>query len=307
MAIANLGWAWGMLETHHSRMVVSMVSIYTRQVVSPIQSTIDLISVAQEFRGYPEQVKLIEWFQASTGLQKQLEFALLWRDGDDRGAIDFVQVFKYYRGLPHQNAALKWLQHASQPKTLDGFARLWMQTLVINPEIRLTVPFYQQTDNHFEPMRTCNTSSCAMVAKYLGAAIDSDDEYYQIVRRYGDTTDHAAQTQALSAIGIRSTWHTDLGYEHLDQSLEAGLPIVIGILHRGSLASPTGGHLLVVIGSTASKDYICHDPFGSLLDAGGGYTGDVQNGNAIIYPRHVLNYRWLADGDRSGWGRLFYR
>lgn len=269
--------------------------------------SIDLIAIARNFRNESKQIKLIQWFQASTGPEKQAQFALMWRDGKDLGAIDFVQAFRFYQGIPHQNAALKWLQQASQPKTLEGLVRMWYQLpAVASKEIRLNVPFYEQTDNQFEPQRTCNTSSCAMVAKFLGAKIAGDDAYYQIVRKYGDTTDHNAQTKALATLGIRSTWNTNLNYEDLDQSLEAGIPLVIGILHRGTLQSPTGGHMIVVIGRTANRNYICHDPFGSVLDPDGGYTGPVENGKAVVYPRYILNRRWLPDGDKSGWGRLFY-
>jgi len=273
-------------------------------------SELTLITIAREFRNQPQQIRLIQWLQNSTGAQKQAEFALMWRDGEDRGPIDFVNVFRSYQGLPHQNAALRWLQDATQEKTWAGFVKLWVEW-THSPgakvrEIRLRVPFYPQTDNKFEPSRTCNTSSCAMVARFLGAKIASDDAYYQIVRKYGDTTDHTAQTKALAELKIKSTWHTNLGYDDLDKSLEAGLPIVIGILHRGSLASPTGGHMIVVIGRTAHHDYICHDPYGSLLDPGGGYTGKVSNGNGVIYSRTILNRRWLPEGPRSGWGRLFY-
>jgi hypothetical protein len=276
------------------------------------QPSVNLIAIAKDFRNDPQQIKLIQWFQSSTGAQKQAEFALMWRDGEDRGAIDFVQVFQSYQGMPHQNAALKWLQQESQEKTLVGFGKLWMEwsknPAVTNAkEIRLKVPYYQQVDNKFEPMRTCNTSSCAMVARYLGAKISGDDAYYQIVRKYGDTTDHAAQTKALAELGIKSTWNTNLGFDDLDKSLQSGVPSVIGILHRGTLASPKGGHMIVVIGITAGKDYICHDPFGSLLDPNGGYTGNVNSGNGVIYPRYVLNRRWLPEGNQSGWGRLFFR
>jgi hypothetical protein len=63
--------------------------------------------------------------------------------------------------------------------------------------IELDVPFYPQTDNYTMPDRTCNSSSCAMAAKFLGANIKGDDEYLQIVLTHGDTTDHSAQTEAL--------------------------------------------------------------------------------------------------------------
>jgi hypothetical protein len=270
---------------------------------------LSLLIVANEFHNDPQQIKLIRWLQSSTGEQKQAEFALMWRDGQAGGAIDFVQVFQSYKALPHQNAALNWLEQSSQPKTLEGFFRMWQdwQTVPKGNIIRLKVPYYQQVDNRYEPMRTCNTSSCAMVARYLGAKIGGDDEYYKIVRKYGDTTDHNAQTKALVEIGVKSSWHTNLGFADLDESLELGMPIVIGILHRGSLSAPTGGHMIVVIGRTSSKDYICHDPFGSLLDRGGGYTGAATNGNGVTYPRYVLNRRWLPENDKSGWGRLFQR
>ena len=270
-------------------------------------STLSLVLAASDYHNDPQQIKLVQWLQSSTGAQKQAEFAMMWRDSADASAIDFVQVFRSYKAMPHQNAALKWLEQSTQPKTLEGFFRMW-QDWRRAPQpaaIRLKVPYYQQVDNKFEPMRTCNTSSCAMVARFLGAKISSDDEYYKIVRKYGDTTDHSAQTQALAELGIRSTWNTDLEFEDLDRSLAAGLPAVIGILHRGTLAAPTGGHMIVVIGQTGAKDYICHDPFGSILDAGGGYTGDVNHGNSVIYPRYLLNRRWLPDGEHSGWGRLF--
>lgn len=173
-----------------------------------------------------------------------------------------------------------------------------------NGEIRLKVPYFSQRDNEHQAERTCNTSSCAMVAKYLGANISGDDAYWQYVNRHGDTTEHTVQTQALLDLGIKSTWNTNLGFDDLDKSLAAGLPIVIGIYHRGSLDAPTGGHMLVVVGRTAKGDYICNDPYGSVLD---GYSSeDINSGNNVVYPRNVMSRRWLTDGEKAGWGRLFY-
>jgi Peptidase_C39 like family len=179
--------------------------------------------------------------------------------------------------------------------------------------IRLSVEFSSQVSREGEPSdlpeniqnRMCNSSSNFMVARFLGAKVKSDDAFYRLVTPHGDTTDHSAISRALDGIGIKSSWHTNLGFADLDQSLEAGVPVVLGILHRGSLSNPTGGHMIVAIGRTAAGDYICHDPFGSLLDAGGGYTGDANNGNSVVYPRSLLQRRWLPEGANSGWGRLF--
>jgi len=167
--------------------------------------------------------------------------------------------------------------------------------------IKLPVPYFSQRDNEAESWRTCNTSSCAMVAKYLGAKISGDDDYYQYVRRHGDTTEHPVQTAALIDIGIKSEWHIDLDFEDLDKSLASGFPIVIGILHHGSLEAPTGGHMIVVIGRTAQGDYLVNDPYGDVND-----DYETTNGAGLTYARRVLESRWKEGGSKCGWGRLFY-
>jgi predicted chitinase len=170
-----------------------------------------------------------------------------------------------------------------------------------NGAIQLPVPFFSQRDNMEQPYRTCNTSSCAMVAKFLGANISGDDDYFQYVIKYGDTTDHSAQTQALAELGIQSTWNTNLDFDDVDKSLASGLPAVIGILHHGPVEAPSGGHMIVAIGRTAGGDYIINDPFGNLLD---GYAS--EDGAGLTYSRRELTGRWTADGPKTGWGRLFY-
>jgi GH24 family phage-related lysozyme (muramidase) len=141
-----------------------------------------------------------------------------------------------------------------------------------------------------------------MVAKFLGAKIAGDDEYFQYVIKHGPSVDHNAQTQALMDIGIKSTWNTNLDLDDLDKSLNNGLPIVIGILHHGSLEQPSGGgHIIVVVGRNANGDYIVNDPYGDLISE---YNDD--NGKNVVYSRHVLTCRWTVEGKGSGWGRLFY-
>ena len=174
-------------------------------------------------------------------------------------------------------------------------------TAASNGAIQLPVPFFSQRDNREQADRTCNTSSCAMVAKFLGANISGDDDYFQYVIKYGDTTDNSAQTQALAELRIQSTWNTNLDFDDLDKSLASGLPAVIGILHRGEASAPSGEHMIVAIGRNADGDYIINDPFGNLLD---GYAS--KDGGGLTYSRQELSRRWTADGPKTGWGRLFY-
>lgn len=178
----------------------------------------------------------------------------------------------------------------------------WRSQPKAAPIATLNVPFYPQTDNFHDPEATCNSSACAMAAKFLGAKITGDDEYLAEVLRRGRSVDHDTQTATLQHFGIKSTFHTNLDWQDLDNAIFKGKPVVIGILHRGPDDSPRGeGHIIIVIGKTATG-YICHDPYGSLLD---GYTSDVQSGNRVHYSKSNLQRRWLVEGANSGWGRLF--
>jgi hypothetical protein len=145
-----------------------------------------------------------------------------------------------------------------------------------------------------------------MVLEYLKPGTlkgaKGDDAYVQKVFAVGDTTDHGVQTRVLKDYGVNSEFKYNLGFADLDRELSAGRPVVIGILHRGPLSSPTGGHMLVVTGKKG-EDYVVNDPYGSLND---GYTGSVTNGKGAIYKRSDLQYRWLEKGkDKTGWGRIF--
>jgi hypothetical protein len=170
----------------------------------------------------------------------------------------------------------------------------------------LPVPYFPQTDNYRDANRTCNSSSCAMCLEYLKPGTlkgaKGDDAYVQKVFAIGDSTDHAVQTRVLESYGVKSQFSYNLSFADIDKSLSAGKPVVIGILHRGSLSAPTGGHMVVVIGKKG-QDYVVNDPYGSLND---GYTGSVTNGKGAVYKKSDLAQRWLDHGkDKTGWGRIF--
>tara|TARA_R110000868_G_scaffold146563_2_gene367390 strand:- start:1964 stop:2500 length:537 start_codon:yes stop_codon:yes gene_type:complete len=172
----------------------------------------------------------------------------------------------------------------------------------------LAVPYYPQTDNYRDANRTCNSSSCAMCLEFFKPGTlkgaQGDNAYIQKVFAIGDSPDHTVQTRVLESYGIKSQFNYNLGFSDLDKSLSSGKPIVIGILHRGTLSAPTGGHMVVVIGkSPDGKSYICNDPYGDLMS---GYTTPVNKGKGAVYPVEVLKYRWLEKGkDKTGWGRIF--
>jgi hypothetical protein len=231
--------------------------------------------------------------------------------------LDLKNFFKYYNDdLPHhRNSIDKLAEDISKvaPELLSDDAE-WVSMYrnqsinnVIEQDLVLPVPYYPQTDNYTQPERTCNSSACAMVLEYFKPDTlqgpKGDDAYIREVFQVGDTTDHSVQTEILRSHGIESGFKYNLDFDDLDKELENRRPIVIGILHRGPLYAPSGGHMIVVIGRTERGDYIVHDPYGDLYD---GYTSTVYNGSSAIYERSVLEKRWTCDGSRSGWGRVFF-
>ena len=229
--------------------------------------------------------------------------------------VDLHNFFQFYDPKnPKHVAAIEQLEvdlASKCPDLMDDTAN-WVKIYrtKVEPVIPgiLNVPYYPQTDNYRDANRTCNSSSCAMCLEYFkpGTLVGAkgDDAYVQKVFAVGDTTDHSVQTKVLSSYGIKSEFRYNLSFADLDRELAAGRPVVIGILHRGTLSAPTGGHLVVVIGkSPDGKSYVCNDPYGSLND---GYTGPVTNGKGVQYSVEVLKHRWLEKGkDKTGWGRIF--
>ena len=225
--------------------------------------------------------------------------------------IDLHNFFKHYdENNPKHVAAVEQLEvdMADSPLIEDSsnWVRIYRSTPAAPklPDI-LNVPFYPQTDNYRDANRTCNSSACAMCLEYFKPGTlkgaKGDDAYVQKVFSVGDTTDHTVQTKVLSTYGIKSNFSYSLSFADLDREIAAGRPVVIGILHRGTLSNPTGGHMVVVIGKTATGDYVVNDPYGSLND---GYTGAVTNGRGAVYKRSELTRRWCPAGN-DGWGRIF--
>jgi hypothetical protein len=226
--------------------------------------------------------------------------------------IDLHNFFRFYdEKNPKHVAAVEQLEKdllAKAEDLMDDDAN-WVRIFRSKVEAPKTpgvldVPFYPQTDNYRDANRTCNSSSCAMVLEYFKPGTLSgpkgDDAYIRKVFAIGDTTDHTVQTKVLASYGIKSQFSYNLSFANLDRELAAGRPVCIGILHRGSLSAPTGGHICVVIGKRG-EDYVINDPYGSLND---GYTGPVTNGKGVVYKRSDLVRRWCPKGN-DGWGRIF--
>jgi len=228
--------------------------------------------------------------------------------------VDLHNFFLHYDPKnPKHVAAVEQLEKDLEQKQPDliedesNWVRIFREKAPVPAQVGvLSVPYFPQTDNYRDANRTCNSSSCAMCLEYLKPGTlkgaKGDDAYVQKVFAIGDSTDHTVQTRVLESYGVKSQFSYNLSFSDLDKSLSAGKPVVIGILHRGSLSAPTGGHMVVVIGKKGN-DYVVNDPYGSLND---GYTGSVTNGKGAVYKKSDLAQRWLEHGkDKTGWGRIF--
>jgi hypothetical protein len=226
--------------------------------------------------------------------------------------IDLHNFFKHYdENDPKHVAAVEEFEKTLEkkaPEEMEDSAN-WVRIYRSKPDKPksnlLDVPFFPQTDNYRDANRTCNSSACAMVLEYFKPGTlkgpKGDDAYVQKVFAIGDTTDHVVQTRVLAGYGIKSHFSYSLTFDDLDRELAAGRPVVIGILHRGPLSAPTGGHMVVVIGKLPDGNYLVNDPYGSLND---GYTGPVINGRNAVYKKSDLVRRWCPNRN-DGWGRIF--
>jgi len=228
--------------------------------------------------------------------------------------VDLHNFFQYYDPKnPKHVAAVEQLELDLIDSPLSDDTSNWVRIFRTKIEkakssLFLDVPYYPQTDNFVLPDSTCNSSSCAMCLEFLKPGSlptgpKGDDAYLKKVLALGNSTDHSVQTKVLQSYGLSSVFGYNLNFSDLDAELAAGRPIVLGILHRGPESSPTGsGHMICCIGKTDNGDYVCRDPYGSLLD---GYSGPVSNGRQVVYSKKMLEKRWTVDGSGSGWGRIF--
>ena len=166
----------------------------------------------------------------------------------------------------------------------------------------LDVPYYSQRDNKKDPLRSCFSSACAMLLKYVKPnSITSDDEYMVTVYKYGDTTEPSSQVTALEQHGLNVEFRQDGGWSDIDSQLAKGFPIPIGVLHHGPVSKPSGGgHWLTIIGRNEDNTaYVVNDPYGEMDLVNGGYQN--SNGSHLLYSKKNLGPRWLVEGPGTGW------
>jgi len=169
----------------------------------------------------------------------------------------------------------------------------------------LTVPWYPQLDSATDHgRRMCFSSCCAMLLEFLKPntlhGANGDDQYLARVREYGDTTDPVAQIQGLNSYGVRATFRRNATRADLQDSIDRGIPVPCGYLHRGPVTAPTGkGHYLIVIGYSQLGVWV-NDPWADMNLVTG-----VEDGPArprVLYSWENWLPRWQVEGEGTGWG-----
>lgn len=181
--------------------------------------------------------------------------------------------------------------------------------------IRLPVRYRGQTDNDWHPtfrngFRQCNLTSCTMLADFLldgeltrKAAAQGRKEpesvYQVVLAKYGDTSDHTAQTKALQELGIESTYaQRRLSADELLLSLSAGIPVLLGVKYKSD------GHIVLLVGHDPERRvWLVHDPFGTRHGASDHY--DIGIGGAFDeYSYGTFDGIFWDRGAGTGDGRI---
>lgn len=165
---------------------------------------------------------------------------------------------------------------------------------------KLQVPYYSQRDNARGASRTCFSSSVAMALKSIRPdAITGDDEYIETVFSIGDTTESWVQVSALAQYEVSAVFRQTGTNQDIKNQIDRGIPVPVGILHKGPGYAPSGGgHWVCVIGYT-DKGFIVHDPWGRLDHELGKYTS--EKGSALLYTYELFDRRWTVDSTADGW------
>ncbi len=265
--------------------------------------------------------------QGDTFLKKQI-LAASTLPNSDKIFIKKGQEIAFTQYAPAKDQHVS-LTLASPLTTVDGKNQL-QQVFAYEPHlkvvedptsklIKLPVTYRSQVDNEeitgkdgtvWYANRQCNTTSNTMLADYLlGGALsklakdknfpEPESIYMRVVRKYGDTTDHSAQTQALKELQIESYFSYSLSLQDILTSLVAGIPVVVGLEYKQS------GHIVLVVGhDPVAKMWLIHDPYGIRYGASNVY--DIgADGSYDQYSYPVFQQLFLPDNTpEEGWGRI---
>lgn len=235
-------------------------------------------------------------------------------DKDEAIAESFLErAAKFFNGETHQKAAWRALEATLSTETLNEFKQAYRrsegpQEVIGSPVVSkfpLMVQYeYQRDSSTWMGERMCFSSSMAMALEYVDPEKLSgdDDDYLKQVLKYGDTVSSNAQLAAARSLGFKVQFKTDTSEHDLTEQLDKGIPVPIGVLHKGHVSHPVGGGHWICLTGYDETHFWCCDPFGEMDVVNGGYVDKgPQAGNQIRYSRKNLMKRFLINSDHDGW------
>ena len=227
-------------------------------------------------------------------------------------ALALLPFFEFFRGTPHQAAAVKELEDAL-PKELLAEDAAWFEAWKASGIAqKAVVPYVHQMEFKYKGYRRCLDASAAMLALMYGK-VKSAEEYGEVRKRFGDTTDVRAQVRTLREIGLNAEFRNDADGALVEAEIASGRPVLVGWLHKGNMLrghppmcdSYSCGHWSVLVGfegteSTGDAQWVMHDPMGApRIERGGHETR--YGGKNVKVPRGTFKQRWQVEGPGSGW------
>ena len=146
-------------------------------------------------------------------------------------------------------------------------ARASAAAVLRHPNPLVGVPRFSQRDSALlaQRDRTCFSSSCAMLLEAIKPGTlkgaNGENQYLEVVQRFGDTTDASAQLRALAHYGLTARLVQNADFQLIEQQINRGIPVPCGYIHRGPVDRPIGsGHWLIVYGHTPTQ-VVVNDPW----------------------------------------------
>ncbi len=128
-----------------------------------------------------------------------------------------------------------------------------------NEQKRLTVPYFCQYNNAYEPWATCNNTSLAMVISYFGKkSLDGSNGNLpdQIYRAYGKSNSIEAIRKTAQKMGFKVVTKKPGTMDDVKDAIDNGSPVIVGGDFTGGV-----GHFVVITGYDENGVWV-HDPAG---------------------------------------------
>ncbi|HYX32533.1 MAG TPA: C39 family peptidase [Oligoflexus sp.] len=148
----------------------------------------------------------------------------------------------------------------------------------------LSVPYYYQLHNQYEPYRSCNITTLAMALSYKTRSIKPDAIY----KSYGLVFTGSELAAIGRAYGAQnSTYHAGgVGVAKIKAYLDQGIPVIF----QGQFTSGSG-HIILIVGYDSSG-WIVNDPYGEWYSWG--YDHKATVGDHVHYSYDLVDRNSLG-------------